>query len=412
MANGNVIAKNSLFLYILTLSNYFIGLLLFPFLSRQLSVQGFGSFSYGLMLGSFFQALVDYGFMISATALVSANRHDVKGLSNVVSTVLGAKLLLGVLGYVLLGVSAIWVENVRDDLLVVASFCASGLISALIPDFYFRGVERMGGVAVRSILARIISVIVVVFVVNGDGDIYRIPLCLSAGGLFSFVVAMYQVKKDGISVGFPSFRSVRECLKEGVLYFASRFAVTINQGIGLFALGLVYSSSAVQVGLFAAAIRLSSSAEMLLTPIIDSLYPHMAHKKDYSLFRKFYIRGVLVWAALCLVVVVFAHEICVLIFGNAFREAGDLLRILMIGCFFSFSSNMFGYCALTPIGLAKYANIALLVCALVNVTLGAVIYFGGWVGASSVAMLVTQTNVMLFVLRGVVLYRNRRLIPS
>ncbi|HFU3673477.1 TPA: oligosaccharide flippase family protein, partial [Streptococcus suis] len=38
----NKIAKNTLFLYILTFSNYFLGLMLFPYLSRVLSVEKFG----------------------------------------------------------------------------------------------------------------------------------------------------------------------------------------------------------------------------------------------------------------------------------------------------------------------------------------------------------------------------------
>lgn len=57
----SAIAKNAIFLYGLTFSNYFVGLLLFPYLSRVLSVEGFGLIGFSTSLCLVFQMIVEYG---------------------------------------------------------------------------------------------------------------------------------------------------------------------------------------------------------------------------------------------------------------------------------------------------------------------------------------------------------------
>ena len=59
---GNTrIVKNTVFLYILTFSNYFLGLILFPFLSRTLSVENFGLVGFSMSFVLIFQMIVEYG---------------------------------------------------------------------------------------------------------------------------------------------------------------------------------------------------------------------------------------------------------------------------------------------------------------------------------------------------------------
>ncbi|HFI2665000.1 TPA: oligosaccharide flippase family protein, partial [Streptococcus suis] len=72
----NKIAKNTLFLYILTFSNYFLGLMLFPYLSRVLSVEKFGLVGFSMSFVLIFQMIVEYGFSISGTAQIAKYQSD------------------------------------------------------------------------------------------------------------------------------------------------------------------------------------------------------------------------------------------------------------------------------------------------------------------------------------------------
>jgi len=55
------LAGNTFLLYVLTFSNYFIGILLFPYISRTLSIEGFGLVGYSMAYVLIFQVIVEFG---------------------------------------------------------------------------------------------------------------------------------------------------------------------------------------------------------------------------------------------------------------------------------------------------------------------------------------------------------------
>lgn len=79
------IFKNALFLYALTFSNYLIGLLLLPYLSRVLSVEKFGVIGFATSFCLVFQMVVEYGFQLSTTAAISVHRDDKTKMSRTIS---------------------------------------------------------------------------------------------------------------------------------------------------------------------------------------------------------------------------------------------------------------------------------------------------------------------------------------
>ena len=85
MGDRKRIIKNSFFLYALTFSNYFIGLLLFPYLSRVLSVEKFGLIGFSTSICLVFQMIVEFGFQLSTTAEISLHREDGKVISRLVN---------------------------------------------------------------------------------------------------------------------------------------------------------------------------------------------------------------------------------------------------------------------------------------------------------------------------------------
>ena len=80
-----VLAWNTLMLYILTFSNYFLSLLVVPYESRVLEEAGYGALGVAMKIMVYFQLFIDFGFLLSATEEVSRNRTDPARL-NVVMT--------------------------------------------------------------------------------------------------------------------------------------------------------------------------------------------------------------------------------------------------------------------------------------------------------------------------------------
>lgn len=407
---SNQLFKNTAFLYALTFSNYFIGLLLFPYISRVLSVEGFGLVGFSMAYVLIFQVIVEFGFVISATALISKHRSDSEKVSEIISSTMYAKLMLAIVSILIFALSALLVPMVRDNLPIVTLFLVSSLLSASLPDFFFRGIEKMKIITVRTVIIRLLSLLLVFLFVRDESQILFIPIAFIISNAIALVVAVYTITRGGIKLKRVQARYAVQSIKESSMFFMSRLAVSVNQSAGAFLVGLKFSPTSVEAGVFAGATRISTAADMMLTPVADSLYPHMVNKNDYELFRRVVVFGGLVWFMGCLIVFVFANEICKVILGSEYAAAGDLLRILVFGNFMTFFSNMFGYSALVPIGKANHANLAIVISAMTSIIAYGVLLLNDLISLVSVCVVIASTNFVVFLYRIYIFWKNRHLI--
>lgn len=406
------ILRNGFFLLLLTLSNYFIGLLLFPYISRVLSVEGFGLIGFSMAFALFFQVIVDYGFMISSTATVSKHRNDMAKVSNIVTSVIYAKIILAGVSLLLFCLAAVFIPIVRDNLAVVSLFVISSIFTALMPDFFFRGIEQMKSITIRTVIVKTLTLVLVILLVRDESQILLIPAAFLVSNVLAVIVAFTIMYRIGLRPSRVSVNQILQSIRESSMFFISRIAARVNQSAGTFIVGLKFAPTSIESGMFSAATRVSSAGEMMVLPVSDSLYPHMVNKKDYRLFRKVIIAGGLAWFIVCLVVFVFANDVCRIVLGPDYAQAGDLLRILIFGSFMGFFSNMFGYNALTPIGKASYANAALLVSAVVNLIAFGVLWAIDAISLITVCIVLASTNLVVFCYRATIFWRSRHLIVS
>ncbi|MCL1879617.1 MAG: oligosaccharide flippase family protein [Actinomycetia bacterium] len=402
------VAKNSIFLYILTFSNYLLGLLLYPYLSRTLSVSYFGLFGFSMVFATIIQVVIEYGFMISATASISKNRDNGKAISNIMSDTLFAKILLFGLALTVFLTIAWLLPMVKSNFMIVLLFFINGALTAFIPDYYFRGIEKMKAIAIRTIIIRAASYTPVLIFIQGDSDLMKLPLFLAAGNLLALFVTYALIYKDGVRFCAPRVKRAICLIKESFFFFLSRFAASINSSLGSFVLGLSYAPASLQVGLFAGCSKLSSACEMMLSPVSDSIYPHMVHKKDYGLLKKVLIGGTIIWLAVMVMAFIFAEAICAIILGAEYAAAGKYLRILLIGSFFGFPTIMLGYPALTPIGKENHANISLCIGSIAMILACLILYSTDSINLVSICCVVISSNIINTLYRGSALIRYRK----
>lgn len=395
----SAIAKNAIFLYGLTFSNYFVGLLLFPYLSRVLSVEGFGLIGFSTSLCLVFQMIVEYGFQISTTATVSVNRDDKERVSQIISTMTYAKLVLSVIACAGFAFCAFAMSSVREHLLVVSIFLADSIVKALLPDAYFRGIERMKDITIRALTAKSGILIITLLLVKSDKTLILYPLSMLLCDSLALLWAFSLIKRDGIHATKIDVHEILSIMKESFWFFISRISVSINGSLGSIFLGTKFSPNSVEMGLYSGATRISTAGEQMVPPIGDALYPAIMRRKDYRLFRRILMLGGLAWAAVCAFVAIFATPLCVFILGSQYQQAGLYLRILMIGVFVGYFSYMFGYPALSPIGKAFWANLAIMVAAAINLTVCIILWVTNNVTPLTVCCVFASTNIWTFIIR-------------
>lgn len=393
------IFKNALFLYALTFSNYLIGLLLLPYLSRVLSVEKFGVIGFATSFCLVFQMVVEYGFQLSTTATISVHRDDKAKMSRTISTMTYTKLLLACGASVVFLACAMFVNMLRGHFVIILLFFVDSIVKALLPDAYFRGIERMKDITIRAVSAKSGILVATLLFVKGDDTLIIYPVSMIVFDTIALLWAFSLLKHDGLKTTSTTMREMLEALKDSFWFFISRISVSINGSLGSIFLGMRYSPESVEMGLYSGATKLSSAGEQMIPPLGDALYPSMVNKKDYRLFYRIVLRGGILWFLACALVEVLATPLCVLILSGQYASAGGFLRILMVGVFFGYFSFMFGYPALSPIGKATWANAAIMVSAIVNLTACAVLWLAGNITPLTVCVVFSSTNITTFIVR-------------
>lgn len=398
MSNCTVV-KNAFFLYALTISNYCLSLLLLPYLSRVLSVEAFGVIGFATSLCLIFQMIIEYGFQISTTATVSLNRDDKRQVSKIISNMTCAKLVLAVLSIVLFVLCSFAMESIREHVIIVSLFFVDAIIKALLPDAYFRGIERMKDITIRAVGAKSGILIIVVLFVKSDASLILYPSAMIICDLIALMWAFWLLWRDGLRIAKISVREVLFAIKQSFWYFISRISVSVNSSLGSLFLGTQFSPNSIQMGLYSGATRISTAGEQMIPPVGDALYPSIMKSKDFRLFSRILAFGGVAWGIICLFVSIFSTPLCIIILGSQYADAGQLLRILMVGVFVGFFSYMFGYPALSPIGKATWANLAIMISAVINLTICSVLWFANAISPLSVAIVFSTSNIWTFLVR-------------
>ena len=414
-----VLAWNTLMLYILTFSNYFLSLLVVPYETRVLKTAGYGELGVAMAIMVYFQLFIDFGFLLSATEEVSRNRQNHRLLSVVMTAVTCCKLALSLLSalvlFVLCQVIPAWQGKFGFYLL----FFLGTAINAMLPDYLYRGLEKMSAITIRTVCIRAFSTLGIFLFLKSPEDIWVIPVLTAVGNLLAILACFYDAKKR-LDVRFcrVSGADVWLRMKESSVFFLSRFATTAYSALNTIILDIV-SPGEIAVagemvknpvrGYYTSADKLMTTGKQALSPISDSLYPYMVKHHDYRLVKKVLLILEPIIFAGCTVIFLFAPQFCQLLFGEDFAPAGNVLRVMLPTAIVILPSYICGFPMLSSMGLAKHANYSTIFGSVIHVINLAVLYLTGNMSMITLgaAMSVAETLILAYRLVVIWLHRDR-----
>lgn len=413
--------ENTVMLYILQFSNMALGMLTQGYKMRVLGVELVGLLGAAQYTANFFLIFLDFGFLLSATAKISARREDKQELSRILSCVVAAKVIFTLISAVVLTVFIVPKLTGTGEVLAYYFFLLSCVAATMLPDYMYRGLEQMSAITIRAVAIKFVATAMTFVLVQRPEDFYLCPLCTAIGNLGALAFVYWHLRSR-VGVGFTrvSLREVWVEIKDSSQFLLSRMAASINSNLNGLLLkhampdaGLsIYTNPDMATGLYTSADTVIQAARNGMSPIADSLYPHMMKHRNFSIVKKalLFIYPVILLG--CAFVFAFAEPLLTLWLGPEGRDVVLPLRLMIPVAVFCFPNYVLGYPTLGAMGLAKYANI--------STGFGTVIYLiGAWVcyktvGISLPALCilssVTEFSILLF--RLAVIIKNRRLLQS
>ncbi len=369
---GSRTGQNLLALYGVQVANYVLPLLMLPYLARVLGPGGWGLLAIVQSFAQYLSLLVEYGFVLSATREVARYREDRMRLKQILSGVLGAKLILALLA---LGVTAFFAElvpSLGEDRRLLWSGVFWGIALAFSPAWFFQGLERLRFVAALEVFSKSLAVITIFLLVRSPSDAWWVLFVQGVGSTLSSGVAMWLAWRE-VGFAWPSVASSLEALRSGWGLFFFRAAVSLYTVGNAFILGLFVSPQT--VAYYAGAERLTKAFMGLLEPLNRVFFPRISHLVNHSpiqagILAKRVVKAMGIGGGLLAGAVVFlAPWIVLLLLGPDFRESVPAMRVLALLLPLIALSNALGVQWMLALRLDRPFNAVILCAGLLNLGL-------------------------------------------
>lgn len=378
--------------------NYLLPLLSIPFLSRMLGDTYFGLYAFGWAVSQYLVMVTDFGFNLSATKYISIHREDAQTINKYLNAVYLARILLGILCFLVLIVLVLFVNKFKGHALFFLLFFGVVLGNIMTPLWFFQGMEKMKYMTIFNIVAKLTSFLPMFVVIRSEADYLWVPIFFSIGYIFAGIISLYIVYvKEKMRCFFPDIKDVWYALKDSSSYFLSRLSSSMFSYVNVLVLGMATTYET--VGFYAKAEKLYQAYNQLLTPVTGVLFPHIAKTKDIPFFKKIYRIISRVNIPLIALLFVGAPLLMWLIYGDYSPETVDIFRILICACLFTVPSMLLGYPFLAALGHATYVNYTIIIVSVIHLLCIVLLFTTGMMSIYTMAAMTVVSELLLFLFR-------------
>lgn len=327
----NLIAKN--FSYLL-LSHVFSQLLMFAsysILTRRVSVEAFGKFSFAQAYYSYFLLILNLGlpiYGIKEFARLGTEALKLQLVNRILSLRLYILFLL-ILPYVLLA-QYMSADDVTFSIMLCFSIGLASIVFEL--EWYYRAIQKMGYIVIGFGVKSLVFFLGVLIWVRNDGQILFAGLMFGLGFVASSLVfyAMSDIRRS-IRIIKPG-KWIFPLLKESILLGISLILIQVYYNFSILVLGSFRSET--EVGYYSAIFKLVMFFLAIVGIYLKAVFPHLAELvNDTDRFKRFIVRltRLSFFASLSVVVVcvLFADILLTLAFGDQYAGAAWAFQILI-----------------------------------------------------------------------------------
>lgn len=265
--------KNVFSLGVVQVANYLFPFITVPIVSRIIGPEKFGVLSFATSFVTYFTLLINFGFDLSATRAIAANRNNPEERSKIFNQVVTAKTLLFAVSLVLFLIALFTVPQLTNEKEVaIFSFllCFSWVIT---PNWLYQGMQELSRVAIFNLVTKVIFTVLILVIVRERSDYIWQPLAISIAqivvGVYSF---MYALRRYNITLTMSRLQPVLQLLWSERIIFFSMVVINLYTTTNVVLLGFLQNST--QVGYYSAGYRLIMIIQSLISiPLSQAMFP-------------------------------------------------------------------------------------------------------------------------------------------
>ena len=335
-------------LFSVNVANMLLPLLTVPYVVRIIGPERLGLLNFSQAYIAYFTLLINYGFEMAAVRTIAANRTNKALVNQTFSEVITGKTLLWILSTVaFIGIT--WFEpGFRAHWLLHTVTYVSCIGVVLFPIWLYQAMEDLGRVALFNLGVKLLFTVAVLLLIRRPDDYFYQNLALSVGQVVVSIVAFRMaLRRFDLTFHLPTPAQLIHRFREDSTLFFSSVMITLYAGSTVFLLGLL--SNAYSVGIFSAGTRLESITRSFVSlglnqaffPIVASAFGR-GREEGLRVVRTTFFPLVTLMGMVSVGLWLIAPVFITLFYGDQFREAISVLRIVALLPIIIATSNLLG----------------------------------------------------------------------
>lgn len=324
--------ENYIAMTALTFVSALVGLLLYPFVIRQVGTEAYGLYVFALTVSNYFDLLVNYGFDTPAVRRVVECKDDKQALSAILSAIFTGKLLLFSLSLLVFIPLVLFVPLMRENWLLFSLPIIQIFGMMLFPIWYFQGRKNMKIVTIINLIFRLLMIPLVFLFISSPEDNVLYMLIVVGMVFFGGVVATFQIRvRDGISYGLANLSELKIYFKEGWSFFLSSITGVFKESTLTLFLGICFGMH--EVALYDLAVKIVNIPRLFTQSINKALFPEVVDKASKSRVKKIFRYEALIGLLVMACVAVFGYFLVLFMGGKEMLMAYPMAVILSVTIF-------------------------------------------------------------------------------
>jgi O-antigen/teichoic acid export membrane protein len=377
------VKKNISYMIFVQAVNYVVPLLVLPIIARVYSISEFGELAIFMGFTMLFQIILSFGLGLYGTKEV-AESHDTNQINEHLSIYVTIQIVAIVLMFFPVYIAADYASDSvsLSSFGVIVSFF-SGAISALFPVWFFQGRERFRLLSLLVSSSKIVYLLLVLTLAYMEFELSYIFIAYLISNSFLLIFSVFVLKHERYSFAKPKYNMVKTTFLKLIPFYLSRLSTSVYGSASTIVLASV--AGVLSVANYSTAEKVYNAGISALSPVSQVLFPYIIKTRNIKMLFKIVFFVVFVGGVGLFFIAPYFGDIIAFVFGESYRSAAEVLKILSLALIVNFVSTNFGYPAHAYINKINFVNYTVYIGAGIQVVFLSLLYYNSILDEYSLA---------------------------
>jgi PST family polysaccharide transporter len=212
-----------------------------------------------------------------------------------------------------------------------------------------------------------VATALIILLIKSADDLLWVPVIETIGAVIALALSWENaVRAYHIVPVAVTLQKVLQVIRDSTTFFVATAATTIFSSLTTLFIGYFITDDA-EISYWSIAMSAVGAVQALFSPIVNSLYPHMVHERDFKLLKFLLVLGVPVDIIGTIAFALLSNVIMLILGGEQYMDGAYVIALVAPMLLFSYPAVLLGYPVLAAVGWVKELTVTSVVSAVFHI---------------------------------------------